>query len=200
MQQGSMILRTLALILAVGMLGACASGDIATTQPKSPTERSLAQAAKPAAYRLTSGDQLRVSVFELEAKTSEHTVDETGTIVVPPLSPMVVANLTTAEAAAALTQAFVTAGLYKDARVAVDVASYGKYYVLGEVGEPGEFAYHPGISLFAALANAGGHTYRASKSRVFIRKAGDALETEYEITSDLAILPGDVIRVPEIQL
>lgn len=191
--------RHLCVVLTAFLLAACAAGGIATTQPKDPAERALTAAA-PNAYRLASGDQVKVSVFELEAKTTDHTIDETGMITVPPLAPIEVAKLTTAEAAAKLTQAFVEAGLFKDARVAVDVLAYGKFYVLGEVGEPGEFAYRPGMSLFAALANAGGHTYRASKGRVFIRRAGEPLETEYEITSDLAILPGDVIRVPEISL
>jgi polysaccharide export outer membrane protein len=56
------------------------------------------------------------------------------------------------------------------------------------------------MSLFAALASAGGHTYRANRARVFIRRATDTIETEYELTSDLVIWSGDVIRVPEVHL
>lgn len=192
-------LRFLAVALAAVILAACAADGIATTQPKDPAERAIATAL-PAVYQLASGDQVKISVFELEAKTSDHTIDETGAVALPPLAPVTIAKLTTAEAAAKLTQAFAEAGLYKNARVAVEIVAYRKFYVLGEVAQPGEFAYRPGMSLFAAVANAGGHTYRASKGRVFIRRAGEPLETEYEITSDLAILPGDVIRVPELSL
>ena len=194
------IRRLFALGVMAGLLAACASDEIVTAPPKDPADRSLASAASPAAYRLTRGDQLRVSIFELEAKTTEHTIDETGTIAVPPLAPVAVAALTTTEAAGALTKAFTEAGLYRDARITVEVVTYGKFYVLGEVEHPGEFTYRPGMSLFAAVANAGGHTYRASKRRVFIRRASETVETEYELTTDLAILPGDVIRIPEIHL
>ena len=71
-------------------------------------------------------------------------------------------------------------------------------FVLGEVTRPGKFVYKPGMSLLAAVAAAGGYTYRADKSRVFIRRSGDQLETVYELTADLVIMPGDVVRVPEI--
>jgi polysaccharide export outer membrane protein len=66
------------------------------------------------------------------------------------------------------------------------------------VTRPGEFVYKPGMSLLAAVAAAGGYTYRADKSRVFIRRSGDALETVYDLNADLIVLPGDVVRVPEI--
>jgi polysaccharide export outer membrane protein len=59
-------------------------------------------------------------------------------------------------------------------------------------------SYKPGMSLLAAGAAAGGYTYRADKSRVFIRRSGDALETVYDLNADLALMPGDVVRVPEI--
>lgn len=196
----TIIRRFFAFGLMACLLAACASDEIVTAPPKDPGERSLAAATTPVAHILARGDQLRVSVFELEAKTTEHTIDETGSIAVPPLAPVVVAKMTTSEAAGALTKAFTEAGLYKNARITVDVIAYGKFYVLGEVENPGEFSYRPGMSLFAAVANAGGHTYRASKRRVFIRRASEAVETEYEITADLAILPGDVIRIPEIHL
>jgi protein involved in polysaccharide export with SLBB domain len=56
------------------------------------------------------------------------------------------------------------------------------------------------MSLFAAVATAGGYTYRANRERVFIRRAREAIETEYELESDIAILPGDVIRIPDLHL
>jgi polysaccharide export outer membrane protein len=189
-------------LLAVSLgVGACSSDRLVSVHPKDPAERALGgDRLSPSAYRLAVGDRIRVTVFDLAAEASEYTIDQTGAIAVPALEPLVVTQMTTKDAAGAISKAFVRAGLYRNARISVDVTSFGPFYVLGEVGKAGEFTYRPGMSLFAAVALAGGHTYRANRERVFIRKATDTIETEYELTSDIAILPGDVVRVPEIQL
>ncbi|NOT40060.1 MAG: hypothetical protein HOP13_06180 [Alphaproteobacteria bacterium] len=179
----------------------CASEQFVAAQPKDPDERALAKAAASlTVHKLAPGDRVRVTIFDLTAQTSEHTISETGMLTVPPLKPMDVNGVVAHDAARALAKSYVEAGLFRNAPVTVDIISYGRFYVLGEVTKPGEFDYRPGMSLFAAVATAGGHTYRANKGRVFIRRASDPIETEYEYTSDLAIMPGDVIRVPEWRL
>ena len=188
------------LTLSLGVT-ACSSDRLVSVPPKDPTERALGgERLATSAYRLTVGDKVRVTVFDLAAETSEYTLDETGAIAVPALQPLVIKDMTTKEAADTLSKAFAQAGLYRKARVSVDVAAFGPFYVLGEIAKPGEFPYKPGMSLFAAVALAGGHTYRANRGHVFIRRATDTVETEYELTSDIAIMPGDVVRIPELQL
>lgn len=188
-------------LLVVGLgAGACSSDRLVSVQPKDPAERSLNEHLSASSYRLTTGDRVRLTVFDLAAEISEYTIDEAGAIAVPALEPVVVTQMTTKEAAGAISKAFAQAGLYRNARVSIDIVSFGPFYVLGEITKPGEFAYRPGMSLFAAVALAGGHTYRADRGSVFIRRAADTLETEYELTSDIAILPGDVVRIPELQL
>ena len=187
------------LALSLG-ISACADQMI-SIQPSDPGERSLSkEQLSAAAYRLTTGDKVRVTVFDLTAETSEHTVDDTGTIPVPAIEPVKIAGETTREAAVAIANAYGKAGLYRNARVSVDILGYGPFYMLGEVSKPGEFSYRPGMSLFAAVAMAGGHTYRANKERVYIRRATDVVETEYDLESDIALLPGDVVRIPELHL
>ncbi len=188
------------LAVSFGLVG-CAGDSIVSVAPKDPTERALTNNHfESTAYRLTTGDRLRVTVFDLAAEINEYTIDDTGTIAVHALQPVPVKGLTTHQAAVAISKAFAKANLYRQARVSVDVVSFGPFYVMGEIAKPGEFAYRPGMSLFAAVALAGGHTYRANKRHVFIRRAGDSVETEYDLTSDIAVLPGDVIRIPELQL
>lgn len=187
------------LALSVG-LGACADQMI-SVQPSDPGERSLStEHLTAAAYRLTVGDKVRVTIFDLMAESSEHVVDDTGAVAVPAIQPVVVKGGTTKDAATTIATAFGKAGLYRNARVSVDILGYGPFYMLGEVTKPGEFAYRPGMSLFAAVAMAGGHTYRANKGRVYIRRSTDVVETEYDLESDIALLPGDVVRVPELRL
>ena len=189
------------VFLALGLtLSACAD-NLISVQPTEPGERSLGAAqVSPAAYKRGAGDRVRVTVFDLTAENSEHIIDDTGAIAVPAIQPVVIKGGTTKDAATAIAAAFSKAGLYRNARVSVDILAYGPFYMLGEVSKPGEFAYRPGMSLFAAVAMAGGHTYRASKDRVFIRRSTDVVETEYELESDIAIMPGDVVRVPEVHL
>lgn len=190
----------IAAALSVSLCG-CAAERFTTALPRDPTERALGDTQfSPAAYRLTVGDRIRVTVFDLAAEANQYTIDETGAIAVAAIEPVVIKQLTTKEAADAVSSAFATAGLYRKARVSVEVVSFGPFYVMGEVAKPGEFVYRPRMSLFAAVALAGGHTYRANRSRVFIRRATDTVETEYELTSDLAIFPGDVVRIPELRL
>ena len=198
------LLRTsiiLLLIAAGASLSACVSGEFKSVPPKDPGERALGgPALSSTGYRMTIGDHLRVTVFGSTSVTAEYTIDDTGAISPPPMGQLLVKETTTSEAAALIAKAYTQAGLYRDPRVTVEIISFGPFYMLGEVSKPGEFQYRPGMSLFAAVASAGGYTYRANRERVFIRKAREAIETEYELTSDIAVLPGDVIRVPDLHL
>ena len=66
-----------------------------------------------------------------------------------------------------------------------------------EIEKPGEYQYRNGLSILAAAAISGGFTYRASRSKVYIKRASDEFEREYPIGPQTKVLPGDVIRVPE---
>ena len=188
-------------LLFVGLgVSACSSDRLVSVQPKDPAERALSDHLSASSYLLTAGDKVRLTIFDLTPEIGEYTVDEAGAIAVPALQPVVVKQMTTKEAADTISKAFAQAGLYRNARVSMDVVSFGPFYVLGEVTKPGEFPYRPGMSLFAAVALAGGHTYRADRGSVYIRKSTDPLETEYDLKSDIAILPGDVVRIPEVHL
>jgi protein involved in polysaccharide export with SLBB domain len=192
---------TLTMLAITLVASACSSSNLVSVLPKDPAERALTNSNVSAGgYLLNGGDRVRVTVFDLAAETSEYTIDDTGAIAIAALDPLVVKGGTTKDAGAAISAAYARAGLYRNARVSVDVVSFGPFYVLGEITKPGEFAYRPGMSLFAAVALAGGHTYRANRNHVYIRRAGESVETEYEIKSDLAILPGDIVRIPELEL
>jgi polysaccharide export outer membrane protein len=187
-------------VLALALvLVACSADRLQTQLPRDAGERLIAGAGQAVAdYRLMVGDKVRVTQYDLATETGEYTVDTAGTITVPPLAPVAVAGRTPAEAARLIETKFTEGGLLRAPRVTLEVTVYGPVFVLGEVTRPGEFVYKPGMSLLAAVAAAGGYTYRADKSRVFIRRSGDQLETVYDLNADLVILPGDVVRVPEI--
>ncbi len=76
-------------------------------------------------------------------------------------------------------------------------------YVLGEVRSPGAYRLKGEVNLLKALAMAGGLRDWASRTRIILRRNGRDLEID---ASDLAtmegtaILPGDVVYVPAIDV
>lgn len=189
--------RVLSLSLAAAMIAGCAS-PITQVAPGSTANRALgATGGVEGSFPIAAGDRVRLNVFGDTQMTGEYGVDESGVIAVPLAGPVAVAGRTPVEAAAAIAAILTTTGMYRDPRVTVEVLTFRPFYILGEVGRSGEYPYRPGMSLFAAVATAGGYTYRADKGKVFIRKANEQAEREYDINSDIAIMPGDVIRIPE---
>ncbi len=85
----------------------------------------------------------------------------------------------------------------KNPKVTVEVAAYRPIYLLGEVEKPGEYPYKLGLNALSAAALAGGLTYRASQSRILIRRAGETGFREYSTADLVPVLPGDLIRVPQ---
>ena len=79
----------------------------------------------------------------------------------------------------------------------VDVVSFRPFYVLGEVNKPGEYPYRSGLNVVSAIAVAGGATYRANNSIVWIQRAGTNAFAEYPQSPNIPVLPGDVVRLQE---
>ncbi len=181
-----------ALLIAASIAG-CANDPIKVSQGNT-AERAL---GKGDAAAIAPGDRLRLTVFGDQQMSGEYGVDDSGSISVPLAGPVSVSGKTPVDAAKAVASVLSTMGLYRDPRVTVEVLTLAPYYILGEVNRPGEYPYRPGMSLFAAVATAGGYTYRADKGSVFIRKSTETVEHAYKLSADIAIMPGDRIRIPE---
>ena len=65
-----------------------------------------------------------------------------------------------------------------------------------EVKNGGEFQFKNGVSLRDAVAMAGGYTYRADQSYIYIGREGEA-DVAVRMPTDVPVLPGDNIRIPE---
>ena len=77
--------------------------------------------------------------------------------------------------------------MLKDARVNVQVANYSPFYIRGEVKKAGEFPYRPGMTVSDAVALAGGYTYRADESKVYVRSARAAGEIMRLLETDIPV-------------
>lgn len=69
------------------------------------------------------------------------------------------------------------------------------FYVLGEVINPGTYPYEPDLSVMAAVAAAGGFTYRAHRNWAHVLHAGAKEEVAVRIDPDVLVSPGDIIRI-----
>lgn len=193
----SRVTLVLAVALFAGLTGSCAGDPTTPTEMGSQAARSIGAAGESGEYEIAPGDRLKVNVFGDTTLNGEYGVDQTGAVSVPLVGAVAVAGKSTGGAAGAIAAALRSGGYMRDPRVTVEVVNFRPFYILGEVNKPGEYPYKAGMSLFAAVATAGGYTYRADSGTVYIRKGSEGVEREYRLSSDIAIMPGDVIRIPE---
>ena len=180
-------LTLLLTLTALSML--CASHLAASAQQQSAPPNA-------ATYLLGPNDRVRVKVYGEADITGEYEVDTNGQISVPLAGHIEAQGLTTKQLERAITAALAK-GIVRDPRVNVEVALYRPYYILGEVKKSGEYPYRLGLTVMDAVATAGGFTYRANESKVYLRRAGAGSEEVFSLDSPVPVFPGDNIRVPE---
>lgn len=174
-------------VLAVLLLPACSPG--AGLRPLPPPAH--------AGYRLGPGDRVRLITVGDASLTGEFRVSDSGTIALPMLGTVRAAGFRPAELSASIAGALVRAGFERDPSVAAEVAAYRPIFVLGEVNKPGQFAYQPGMTVLAAVALAGGFTYRAVEDRVAVVREENGHPVEGRARRDAPLQPGDVVTVFE---
>ena len=182
--------RVLALCLfavLVAGLGGCAGERPPLPQPVPTIE---------GPYRVDTGDTLRVVVFEQPSLTNLYEVSQAGDISVPLIGDVAARGATTDDLEARIT-AQLAASFLRDPDVTVEVAAYRPFFVLGEVGNPGQYEYVPGMTAETAIAKAGGFTERANQRVVRVSRTIDGELHEGLIAVTEAIRPGDTIYVQE---
>lgn len=147
-------------------------------------------------YRLGTGDKLKVNVYGEEDLSGEFLVDGSGQVQLPLIGQVKAATLTIHEFVAEVVSVL-KEGYLKDPKVSVEVLNYRPFYIIGEVNKPGEYPFENGLNVLGAIALAGGYTYRANDSDVYVRRAGTNKEEAVRADSNTKIYPGDIIRVAE---
>lgn len=167
--------------------------------------RALAQTPAPAApsaadsitaYTLGSGDKIRVTVFGHEDLSGEFEVDGSGNVSLPLIRNIKAEGLNVRQLEQAITERLSPDYLINPS-VSVEVLNYRPFYIYGEVTKPGSYPFVNGMTVVTAVAMAGGFTYRARTSSVRIVRANDPARKAVVADKDTAVLPGDVIEVPE---
>jgi protein involved in polysaccharide export with SLBB domain len=144
-----------------------------------------------------TGEKLKITVYGEEALTGPYDISPNGYVSMPLIGSIKAAGRSQAEFGRDIASKFRSGGFLQDPHVTVEVAQFRPFYVLGEAASPGEYPFRSGLSVHAAVAMAGGFTYRASRSYVLIRHTGEDVWKEYSLTEPVPIAPGDLIRVPE---
>jgi polysaccharide export outer membrane protein len=77
------------------------------------------------------------------------------------------------------------------------VTKSGFIYVTGEVRKPGAYKYEDGTTVMKAIALAEGLTDKAAPGRTVLIRKEDGKEKKIKVDMGAAVLPDDVISVPE---
>ncbi|WP_022685053.1 polysaccharide biosynthesis/export family protein [Sphingomonas phyllosphaerae] len=184
------------MLSAVALLTGCAGrgGDL-PLQSASALGRDRATPVD-ATYQLGVGDQIALTVYGETDLSRNYAINPNGTIDVPLIGTVKAQGRTIGEVSGEIRQRL-SEGYLRNPSVAGTIVTYRPLYLLGEVNKPGQYAYQTGMTLEAAVALAGGYSYRAQQKYVLIRPELGGGEAKVEATPDLAVRPGDTIRVTE---
>lgn len=179
--------RRAGLLLPLALLAACTPG--ANLPP--------IQEAEPSAYRLGSGDALRLLVFGDPRLNGDFRVNDDGKVALPLIGSVQAAGRTTRELEQSIAGQLQSQGVLRNPQVAVEVTAYRPFFILGEVERPGQFPFQPGMTVLTAVAIGGGFTYRANRDFFSITRSENGTPTEGKAQRASLVLPGDVITVFE---
>jgi protein involved in polysaccharide export with SLBB domain len=177
---------------AAALLTACADGGDA---PMFDAARANG-AGLSRIYRLGIGDKLKVSVYGEQDLSGTFEVNASGNVPMPLIGEIPAKGRPITEFREAVARKL-SEGYLKAPKVSIEILNYRPIYVHGEVRNGGEFAFKTGLKLRDAVAAAGGYTYRAQQSWLLLIREGQSAPARVPLPSDLDVLPGDNIQVPE---
>lgn len=180
----------LSIALALAVAAAVSSCSSYRPAPKAFHEATI----QP--YRVDSGDRLRITVFDQRDLTNTYSVDQAGYIAFPLIGQVPARGRTIQELEGQIA-AQLQKGYLRNPDVSIEVDRYRSIFVMGEVGQPGQYSYVPGMTVQNAIALAGGYTPRALQANADItRKINGEILTGRVLISD-PVLAGDTIYVRE---
>lgn len=163
--------------------------------------QSLAQAAGAgSAYRIVNGDQVQLSVPGRPDLTLNLSVDGNGRVPIPQVGDVALVGLTVAEAELVLRQRLRLFDPSVDS-VQLTLASQGtgvRIYVIGAVGNTGEYNFNATPTLWDVLRAAGGpdDTANLNLSRVVRESASGTQVTELDLSG---IMTGGTVPAFELR-
>jgi polysaccharide export outer membrane protein len=152
-----------------------------------------------APYLLGAGDTLQVVVYDQPDLSGTFRISGSGMIAMPLVGTVAAHGLTVDQFQQRLVERLQASAL-KSPDVTLSVSEYRPFFILGEVRNPGSYAYVPNMTVLTAVAIAGGFTYRASEREISVTRVTDGKPLEGQASRDSRVLPGDVVYVFERHL
>ena len=147
-------------------------------------------------YLLDAGDRLRITVFGQEGLTNAYAVDAAGNITMPLVGTVPARGMTTAQLSYSLTERL-KQGYIREPKVAIEVEAYRPFFIHGEVGTPGQYAYVANMTVENAVAIAGGFGPRADRGKVTLSRTIGGQTTRATVGLTHPLRPGDTLRIGE---
>jgi polysaccharide export outer membrane protein len=179
------------------------AGPVAGDEPATPSEVSPD-------YRIGPGDTLKISVFQNDNLSATLPVRPDGKISSPLVEDMVAVGKTPTQLARDIEKSL---GDYIKAPkvsvvVTIALSVYSQVKVIGQVKTPESLPFHDGMTVLDAVLAAGGLSQFAAGNRARLVRQDHGKETEIKIKLDdlmnkgdtkqnLALMPGDILVVPE---
>ncbi len=189
------MLRVMALpfrtLIAAGLLGAALSSCASYRPVDEAFHKALTQP-----YVLDAGDRVRVTVFGETDLTNTYSVDKAGYIAFPLVGSVAARGRTTKQIEGDIAKRL-RDGYVRNPDVSVEVDRYRPFFVMGEVGQSGQYTYVPGMTVQNAIAIAGGFTGRALQDNADVTRQIDGAVVNGRVPLSDPILPGDTIYVRE---
>jgi polysaccharide export outer membrane protein len=151
--------------------------------------------AQPA-YTLDAGDRLRIVVFGQDGITNSYIVDAAGNVSLPLIGTVPARGATPQQLSKVIADKL-RHGFVREPHVSVEVEAYRPFFILGEVTNPGQYAYVPNMTAETAIAIAGGFAPRASKKQVELTRNVSGQQFHGKVPLNTPLRPGDTIKVPE---
>lgn len=150
-------------------------------------------------YRIQGGDELEVVFFTHPDQNRFVTVRPDGYVTLPYLGDVKAEDKTPEDLAGELQETY--AEVLVSPRVDVIVQKMGaRFYVLGEVLQPGEFEYERRIDIMQALAAAGGYEDSARLSNIVLLRKGYGSEKSFAAVLNLRDYMGSENRSGSLQV
>ena len=146
---------------------------------------------------LQLGERLTVTVYGEPDLTGVYDIAPTGNLDLPLIGTVRAVGHTATELEHVVADRYKNGHFLEAPKVTIAVLQYTPIYIFGEVEKPGQYTYRTGLDAIGAVTEAGGLTYRGSRSSILIQHLGEPTWTTYPLLSSITILPGDHIRVPE---
>lgn len=154
-------------------------------------------AARPGPYLLGPGDTLNIRIYDQPQLSGSYQVDDSGFINMPLLGAVPAGGTSTDALEQAITAGLQKNGLILHPAVGAEISTYRPFYILGEVNNPGQYPYRPGMTALTAISIAGGFTYRAEHGYVGVTRNRGSQAAQYRASPSAMVQPGDVITVFE---